>query len=140
MTTLHGRLDLPEHRPVFEKLSRMRRSSPSRTRSAGCCRLHRGRARCFTVCRRICCRPLDRAPSYLAFLGRISPEKGLPSAIRVAVTCGIPLKIAAKVDRVDVDYFNEEIKAAAGSTGHRVHRRDQRRGEVRVPQRRYRSA
>ena len=61
--------------------------------------------------------PLDRAPSYLAFLGRISPEKGLPSAIRVAVKCGIPLKIAAKVDRVDVDYFNEEIKPLLDQPG-----------------------
>jgi glycosyltransferase involved in cell wall biosynthesis len=46
---------------------------------------------------------------YLAFLGRISPEKGVDRAIKVAQTLGIPLKIAAKVDRVDEVYFREQI-------------------------------
>src|SRR4029450_4085444 len=46
---------------------------------------------------------------YLAFLGRISPEKGVDRAIKVARTLGIPFKIAAKVDRVDEVYFREHI-------------------------------
>ena len=46
---------------------------------------------------------------YLAFLGRISPEKGVDRAIKVAQTLGIPLKIAAKVDRTDEVYFREQI-------------------------------
>jgi glycosyltransferase involved in cell wall biosynthesis len=45
-------------------------------------------------------------PRYLAFLGRISPEKGLERAIEIARAVGMPLKIAAKVDRVDEDHFN----------------------------------
>ena len=55
--------------------------------------------------RRSCC---GRAPSksdYLAFLGRIAPEKAVDRAIRIAERCGLPLKIAAKVDRADRDYF-----------------------------------
>jgi hypothetical protein len=40
---------------------------------------------------------------YLAVLGRIAPEKGVDRAIRIATRCGIPLKIAAKVDRADQD-------------------------------------
>jgi glycosyltransferase involved in cell wall biosynthesis len=47
--------------------------------------------------------------SYLAFLGRISPEKRPDRAIRIARAAGIPLKIAAKVDRVDEDYFRNQI-------------------------------
>jgi glycosyltransferase involved in cell wall biosynthesis len=47
---------------------------------------------------------------YLAFLGRISPEKRVDRAIEIARTVGLPLKIAAKVDRVDEDYFKTEIK------------------------------
>ncbi|MGF1675496.1 MAG: glycosyltransferase family 4 protein [Rivularia sp. (in: cyanobacteria)] len=47
---------------------------------------------------------------YLAFLGRISPEKGTHIAIEIAQRCGIPLKMAGKVDRVDVDYFESQIK------------------------------
>jgi glycosyltransferase involved in cell wall biosynthesis len=43
--------------------------------------------------------------SYLAFLGRISPEKRVDRAIEIATRVGMPLKIAAKVDRVDKDYF-----------------------------------
>ena len=42
--------------------------------------------------------PQPVKPSYLAFLGRISPEKGVDRAIRIAERCGMPLKIAAKVD------------------------------------------
>ncbi|MEB3219450.1 MAG: glycosyltransferase family 4 protein [Nostocales cyanobacterium 94392] len=47
---------------------------------------------------------------YLAFLGRISPEKGTHIAIEIAQKSGIPLKMAGKVDRVDVDYFESQIK------------------------------
>ena len=54
--------------------------------------------------------PRPKTPSYLAFLGRISPEKRVDRAIRIARACGIPLKIAAKVDRVDRDYFEEKIR------------------------------
>ena len=49
-------------------------------------------------------------PPYLAFLGRISPEKGTHIAIEIAQKSGVPLKMAGKVDRVDVDYFESEIK------------------------------
>jgi glycosyltransferase involved in cell wall biosynthesis len=50
------------------------------------------------------------AGKYLAFLGRTSPEKGLDEAIRIARKAGMPLKIAAKVDRVDREYFYSVIK------------------------------
>jgi glycosyltransferase involved in cell wall biosynthesis len=47
---------------------------------------------------------------YFAFLGRISPEKGPDRAIEIAKQAGIPLKIAAKVDKADKEYFEREIK------------------------------
>jgi glycosyltransferase involved in cell wall biosynthesis len=47
---------------------------------------------------------------YLAFLGRISPEKAPDAAIRIAAQSGMPLKIAAKVDRVDEEYFKTTIE------------------------------
>jgi glycosyltransferase involved in cell wall biosynthesis len=43
-------------------------------------------------------------------LGRIAPEKGVDRAIRIAIRCGIPLKIAAKIDRADQDYYDEVIR------------------------------
>ena len=62
------------------------------------------------------CRPsllaFTREPrgGYLAFLGRISPEKRVDRAIAIARAVGLPLKIAAKVDRVDEAYFRSEIE------------------------------
>ncbi|MGC1887267.1 MAG: glycosyltransferase [Stellaceae bacterium] len=47
---------------------------------------------------------------YLAFIGRISPEKGVEKAIKIARRVGIPLKIAAKVDKADLDYYNHKVK------------------------------
>jgi glycosyltransferase involved in cell wall biosynthesis len=116
VTTLHGRLDLPEHRPVFESFPKAPLVSISESQRqllptapwAGTV-LHGLPAEAL--------RPLDVTPSYLAFLGRISPEKGLPDAIRVSRLTGIPLKIAAKVDRVDVDYFDDEIRPLLAQPG-----------------------
>ena len=54
-------------------------------------------------------RPAFERGRYLAFLGRISPEKRPDRAIRIAQRVGIPLKIAAKVDKVDEAYFRTEI-------------------------------
>lgn len=116
VTTLHGRLDLPEHRPVFEafpnapviSISQSQRDLLPTAPWAG------------TVLHglpEVLLQPTSAEPSYLAFLGRISPEKGLPHAIRVARLSGIPLKIAAKVDSADVDYFNDEIKPLLDQPG-----------------------
>jgi len=54
--------------------------------------------------------PIGRGGAYLAFLGRISPEKRPDLAIAVAKRAGIPLRIAAKVDPVDRSYFESEIE------------------------------
>jgi glycosyltransferase involved in cell wall biosynthesis len=51
----------------------------------------------------------DELP-YLAFLGRMSPEKGPHHAITIAKAVGLPLKMAGKVDVVDVEYFETEVK------------------------------
>jgi glycosyltransferase involved in cell wall biosynthesis len=54
---------------------------------------------------------------YLAFLGRISPEKGIDKAIRIAAAAGMKLKVAAKVDRADQVYYDREIRPLLGA-GH----------------------
>src|ERR671936_433408 len=54
--------------------------------------------------------PQSVKPAYFAFLGRISPEKAVDDAIRIAQRCGVPLKLAAKVDNVDRDYFETTIR------------------------------
>lgn len=54
--------------------------------------------------------PHYQAGGYLAFLGRISPEKRPDRAIAIAIAAGMPLKLAAKVDNADKDYFDAVIK------------------------------
>src|SRR5207248_5046091 len=53
--------------------------------------------------------PQPTKQGYLAVLGRIAPEKGVDRAIKIAMRCGIPMKIAAKVDRADQDYYDQLI-------------------------------
>jgi glycosyltransferase involved in cell wall biosynthesis len=109
VTTLHGRLDLPEHQPVFDTFSAVPVVSISNAQrrplpQVGWVRtVHHGLPEHLLV-------PKPIKPSYFAFLGRIAPEKGVDRAIRIAQHCGMPLKIAAKVDKADEDYFNEKIQ------------------------------
>jgi len=109
LTTLHGRLDLPEHQPVFTTFSSIPVISISNAQrrpvpQANWLRtIHHGLPEKLLM-------PQPSRPSYLAVLGRIAPEKGVDRAIRIATKCGIPLKIAAKVDRADKDYYDELIR------------------------------
>lgn len=109
LTTLHGRLDLPEHQPVFETFSSIPviSISDSQRRPVPHARwmrtIHHGLPERLLS-------PQPVKPHYLAALGRIAPEKGIDRAINIAIRCGIPLKIAAKVDRADEDYYNERIR------------------------------
>lgn len=108
LTTLHGRLDLPEHQPVFNTFktpvvtisNAQRRPVPQANWVST---IHHGMPEGLLT-------PQPVKPSYLAVLGRIAPEKGVDRAIRIATRCGIPLKIAAKVDRTDQDYYDEVIR------------------------------
>src|SRR3982075_1299849 len=109
LTTLHGRLDLPEHQPVFTTFSSVpvisisdaqRRPVPQANWART---IHHGMPENLLT-------PRPVTPSYLAVLGRIPPEKGVDRAIKIAIRCGIPLKIAAKVDRADQDYYDELIR------------------------------
>lgn len=110
VTTLHGRLDLPEHQPVFETFSSVPVVSISNSQRRP---IHAanwaGTVNHGLPSKLLMPRPQQR-PSYLAFLGRISPEKRVDRAVRIAQRCGLPLKVAAKVDAVDRDYFESEIR------------------------------
>src|ERR1700732_1126014 len=109
LTTLHGRLDLPEHQPVFTTFSSVPVISISNAQrrpvpQANWVRtIHHGLPEGLLT-------PRPVTPGYLAVLGRIAPEKGVDRAIKIAIRCGIPLRIAAKVDRADQDYYDEIIR------------------------------
>ena len=109
--TLHGRLDLPYLRPVFEQfrdtpivsISDAQRKPLRDLDLAWVGTVHHGL-------------PLQRyvyspeGGDYLAFLGRVAPEKRLDLAIAVAGRLGVPLRVAAKVDPADRVYFEREIR------------------------------
>ena len=109
VTTLHGRLDLPEHQPVFETFSKVPLISISDSqrqpvRKANFIRTvqHGLPGNLLT--------PQPGPKNYLAVLGRIAPEKGVDRAIRIALRAGIPLRIAAKIDRADQEYYDAVIR------------------------------
>jgi glycosyltransferase involved in cell wall biosynthesis len=107
--TLHGRLDLPEIQPVFRHYQDAALVSISDNQR----RLLTNWPWAGTVYHGIDLDAYSLHPNpgeYLAFLGRISPEKGLPAAIRVAQLTGLPLKIAAKIDPSNRDYYENEVK------------------------------
>jgi glycosyltransferase involved in cell wall biosynthesis len=108
VTTLHGRLDLPEHQPVFDTFSEIPVVSISNSQRRPIPQANWVRTVHHGLPERLLT-PKPVKPSYFAFLGRIAPEKGVDRAIRVAQHCGVKLKIAAKVDRVDREYFDEQI-------------------------------
>ena len=117
VTTLHGRLDLPEHQPVFDTFPSVPVISISNAQRRPVPQARWVRTVLHGLPERLLT-PRPVKPSYFAFLGRIAPEKRVDRAILIAQHCGIPLKIAAKVDRADHEYFDEQIapliKSASG--------------------------
>jgi glycosyltransferase involved in cell wall biosynthesis len=109
ITTLHGRLDLPEHGSIYRHFPDMPLISISNAQR---------KPLPFVSWRATVYHGLPRdlysfepeSGKYLAFIGRISPEKGLDRAIEAAVRARMPIRIAAKVDRVDRAYFEATIK------------------------------
>ncbi|MBR1153527.1 glycosyltransferase family 4 protein [Bradyrhizobium sp. JYMT SZCCT0428] len=109
VTTLHGRLDLPEHQPVFATFSKIPLVSISNAQRRPVPKANFINTIYHGLPEKLLT-PQAVKPSYLAVLGRIAPEKGVDRAIRIAIRCGIPLKIAAKVDRADQEYYDAIIK------------------------------
>jgi len=109
ITTMHGRLDLPEHQTVFNAFGSVPVVSISNAQRRPVPQAHWVRTVHHGLPERLL-GPRPVKPAYLAVLGRIAPEKAVDRAIRIAVRCNLPLKIAAKVDRADVDYFEKEIR------------------------------
>jgi glycosyltransferase involved in cell wall biosynthesis len=110
LTTLHGRLDIPDLQPLYRRFADIPLVSVSNAQRDPLPTVNW----LGTVYHGL---PQDQFTfhnqpgKYLAFLGRISPEKGVDQAIEIASLAGVPLKIAAKVDRVDQDYFKTKIQA-----------------------------
>lgn len=109
VTTLHGRLDLPELRLLFHQFPDMPAISISHAQREPLPHAnwqgtvyHGLPPELYTF--------HPEPAQYLAFLGRIAPEKRVDRAIQIAIRAGMELRIAAKVDRTDVQYFEEQIR------------------------------
>ena len=116
VTTMHGRLDLAELQPIFDTFPAVPVVSISDSQrrplpQANYVRtVHHGLPANLLT-------PQPGPKDYLAFLGRIAPEKGPDRAIRIARACGIPLRMAAKVDKVDQGYFDAVIRPMLAEGG-----------------------
>jgi glycosyltransferase involved in cell wall biosynthesis len=109
LTTLHGRLDMPELPALYGLYGDIPVVSISNAQRAPLPQAHY----VATILHGIPQDLLVKGPGtggYLAFLGRISPEKAPDAAIRIAARAGMRLKIAAKVDKVDELYFKTTIE------------------------------
>jgi len=109
ITTLHGRLDIPDLQPLyrcFPDAPVVSISHSQRLPLPGAnwiANIYHGLPSSLY-------KPRFVSGDYLVFLGRISPEKRPDRAIKIALRSGMKLKIAAKIDRVDQDYFDSKIK------------------------------
>lgn len=109
VTTMHGRLDLPDYPPLFSEYDDMPLVSISDNQrlplpGRWVATIHHGLpAGLYRF-------DPGGATGYLAFLGRICPEKRPDRAIEMAAKSGLDLKIAAKVDKVDEPYFEAVIR------------------------------
>lgn len=109
LTTLHGRLDIPDLFPLYWEFSEAQLVSISDSQRAPMpwanwiATVHHGLPEDLHT-------PRMQAGEYLAFLGRFSPEKRPDRAIEIAIRAGMPIRIAAKVDRADEEYFETKIR------------------------------
>jgi glycosyltransferase involved in cell wall biosynthesis len=109
LTTLHGRLDLPDLIPFYSRFPELPLVSISDAQRSPMppvnwiSTIYHGLPKDLLPFKE---RP---DPGYLAFLGRISPEKGPDRAIEIAAQTGYPLKIAAKIDAVDESYWRDVV-------------------------------
>jgi glycosyltransferase involved in cell wall biosynthesis len=114
VTTLHGRLDLPDLHPFYRAFPELPLVSISNAQRKPMppvnwiATVHHGMPNDLF-------RRYSGDGEYLAFLGRICPEKGIEDAIAIAERVQMPLKIAAKVDNADREYFEARVKPLLSS-------------------------
>ncbi len=109
VTTLHGRLDVPDLVPLYREFGDMPVVSISDAQRAPLPHA-RWQATVYNGLPEDLYRLREAPGDYLAFLGRMSPEKGVEEAIEIARRAGLPLKIAAKIDKVDQEYYTGRIR------------------------------
>ncbi len=110
ITTLHGRQDLPTLPGFYRRFSEYRLVSISDHQRLPLPDANFAATIYHGLPLALHQPTMQPAGDYLAFLGRISPEKGVERAIEIATRVNMPLRIAAKVDPVDERYFREVVR------------------------------
>jgi glycosyltransferase involved in cell wall biosynthesis len=110
VTTLHGRLDLPELQAVFNAFPKAPVVSISDSQRFPLPQANWLDTIYHGLPEKLLMPKTQKGPQYLAFLGRMCPEKRPDLAIEIAAQSGLPLKIAAKIDKADQEYFKTEIE------------------------------
>lgn len=110
VTTMHGRLDLPELHLLYREFDEMPLVSISNAQRRPMPPVNWAATIYHGLPADVCHYNPHAQGGYFAFLGRISPEKRLDRAIEIARATGMPLKVAAKVDRADQSYFEARIR------------------------------
>jgi glycosyltransferase involved in cell wall biosynthesis len=116
VTTLHGRLDIPDLVPLYEEFQDIPLISISNSQRTPVPWVN-WQDTVYHGLPRELYRPGHGSGNYLAFLGRISPEKRIDRAIEIAKRSGIPIKIAAKIDEADQEYFDEKVRPLFSQPG-----------------------
>jgi glycosyltransferase involved in cell wall biosynthesis len=117
VTTLHGRQDLPDLPPFYKAFDDMPLVSISDAQRLPLPRVNFAATIYHGLPLQLHRPTFDPRGGYVAFLGRISPEKGPEQAVHIARTLGIPIKIAAKVDKVDEAYFRDCVAPLLNGPG-----------------------
>ena len=117
LTTLHGRQDLPDLLPLYRAFPDMPLVSVSNAQRQPIAEANFAKTIYHGLPLDLLAPTYEARGGYLAFLGRISPEKRPDRAIAIANALGLPLRIAAKVDKVDEAYFREVITPLLGRAG-----------------------
>jgi glycosyltransferase involved in cell wall biosynthesis len=117
LTTLHGRQDLPDLKPLYLGFPDMPLVSISNAQRRPLQHVNFTATVHHGIPGNLLSANYDPRGGYLAFIGRMSPEKRPDRAIAIAQSHGIPLKIAAKVDRSDEAYFREKIAPLLDTPG-----------------------
>lgn len=110
VSTLHGRLDLPIHQFIFSMFPEMPVVSISRSQRLPLSTANWVGNVYHGLPLSACGFGSKASGDYVAFLGRLSPEKGIEQAIEIAQRAGMKLRIAGKVDPVDKEYFRERVE------------------------------
>ena len=117
VTTLHGRQDLPDLPPFYCAFDDMPLVSVSDAQRLPLPKVNFAATIYHGLPLQLHRPTFDPRGDYVAFLGSISPEKGPERAIHIARTLGIPIKIAAKIDKVDEEYFRECVAPLLNGPG-----------------------